>query len=68
MIDKLIAAIFGPGGAGRVRALLVLSLTGAAIQMFSQGHTPPAEFLTVWSGATAFYFAQRGAANGGGAP
>ena len=60
MISKFAESLTSEGGLLRVRAILALALTGAAIYLWVSGEPVPEELLGSWGVATGLYFGMRG--------
>ncbi len=59
VLATVVNGLFGKGGLLRVRALIALSTTGAAIILALTGALPVTVFVAAWTGAIGVYIGVR---------
>jgi len=57
--EKIISGLFGEGGLLRVRALMALGMTAAAIYFAATGLLPIMVFVAAWTSAMGVYIGVR---------
>ena len=57
--EKIVSGLFGEGGLLRVRALMALTMTGAAIYFAAIGLLPIMVFVAAWTSAMGVYIGVR---------